>query len=226
MDFVYICRTGENEELRYSIRSVLHFYPDANIYIFGDKPRWYSGDYTEIEDYGNKFDNINQCYKAICNTNLNNFVLMNDDFYIINKPNNFNYYFDGLLEEKIERHINEYGLSKYARILSDANKKLKAIGISQPLNYDVHTPMFFNREKLSQVVDLSNAPRSMYGNIFNVGGEKIKDIKIYKHTKNIYINGYFLSSEDSSFNKILDLLKSKFPEPSRYESDSLTALSI
>lgn len=225
MDFVYICRNGENEELRYSIRSVLHFYPDAPIHIFGGKPRWYSGKYTEVKDYGNKFNNINECYREICNSDLEDFILMNDDFYIINKPDSFTYYYDGLLDKKIEGHIERQGLSKYARVLSDANRQLKKMGISDPLNYDVHTPMRFNRKKLSDVFDFSCAPRSMYGNIYGVGGEKITDIKIYKYTDNIYINGYFLSSEDSSFSKILGLLKNKFPEPSYLES-SLTASSI
>lgn len=224
MDFVYICRNGENEELRYSIRSVLYFYPDASIHIFGGKPRWYSGRYTEVKDYANKFDNINECYRQICNTELDDFILMNDDFYIIDKPSNFNYYYDGFLEEKIQKHTDRYGLSKYSRVLSDANRQLKEIGISKPLNYDVHTPMLYNKEKLSKVFDLSCAPRSMYGNIYNVGGEKITDIKIYKHTDNIYTNGYFLSSEDSSFNKIIGLLKKKFPYPSYLESS--IALSI
>lgn len=226
MDFVYICRNGENEELRYSIRSVIHFYPDAKIHIFGGKPKWYSGEFIEVKDMGNKFDNIDRCYDAICNSNLNDFILMNDDFYIIDKPNSFVHYYDGSLEEKIQKHMSMYGLSKYARVLSEANKKLKKMGISNPLNYDVHTPMLFNREKLSDIVLMSSAPRSMYGNIYNVGGEKIVDIKIYKHTKDVYINGYFLSSEDNSFNKISGLLKNRFSYPTHYESDSLNALKI
>lgn len=218
MDFVYICRNGENEELRYSIRSVIHFYPDASIHIFGGKPRWYIGSFTEVEDIGNKFDNIDKCYEAICSSDLDNFILMNDDFYIINKPENFNYYFDGTIEEKIQSHTQLFGLSKYARILSATNKKLKQIKIEQPLNYDVHTPILFNKEKLSKIIGISSAPRSMYGNFYNVGGEKIKDVKIYKHTEDIYINKFFLSSEDNSFNKIVDFLKLKFPNKTVYES--------
>lgn len=219
MKFVYICRDGSNEELRYSIRSVLHFYPDADIHIFGGRPSWYSGKYTEVKDQGNKFDNISECYKEICSSDIDKFILMNDDFYIINKPESFGYYHDGLLEDKIQRHMDEYGISKYARVLSEANKELKRMGIARPLNYDVHTPMMFEKEKLSKVIGLSDAPRSMYGNIYEVGGEKIKDIKIYKHTESVHINGYFLSSEDNSFKKVLGLLQSKFKDPSPYESD-------
>ena len=38
MNFIYICRVGENEELRYSIRSVLNSFPEANIWVIGGKP--------------------------------------------------------------------------------------------------------------------------------------------------------------------------------------------
>lgn len=226
MDFIYICRDGENEELRYSIRSVLYFYPDASIHIFGGKPKWYNGKYTLVESTGTKFDNINECYRQICNSNIDTFILMNDDFYIINKPHKFIHYYDGTLEDKIQNHTGRYGLSKYSRVLSDANKKLKKMGIEEPLNYDIHTPMLFETEKLKNIIDLSDAPRSMYGNIYNVGGEKIKDVKIYKHTDNLETNKYFLSSEDNSFNKILELLKTKFKNPAYCESDSSIVFNI
>ena len=218
MDFVYICRDGENEELRYSIRSVLHFYPGAGVHVFGGKPGWYSGNYTHVKDAGSKFDNINNCYKEICKSNLDDFILMNDDFFILEKPESFTHYFDGTIESKIDIHVGQYGLSKYARVLSEANNKLKKMGIPVPLNYDIHTPMIFNRENLSSIIDMSFAPRSMYGNIFNVGGEKINDVKIYKDTDSIDVNRYFLSSEDDSFIKIKAMLNKKFNDKSAYES--------
>lgn len=217
MDFIYICRSGENEELRYSIRSLLHFYPEAKIHVFGGKPDWYSGEFTEVKNVGNKFDNISRCYKAICETDIKDFILMNDDFFIIDKPKDFFGYYDGYLDDKIKSHTEQYGLSKYARVLSEANKTLKRMGISMPLNYDVHTPMLFNTEKLSSIIDMSFAPRSLYGNIFKVAGEKIKDVKIYKNVGDVIFNGYFLSTEDNSFNKVNNILNKKFPIPSIYE---------
>lgn len=227
MNFIYICRNGENEELRYSIRSVLYHFPDADILVVGGKPRWYSGKYIEVENIGNKFDNINECYKTICRLEyIDQFILMNDDFFIIDKPARIEYYYDGTIDSKIKSHMNKYGISKYARVLSDANKKLRKMGIEQPLNYDVHTPILFDRKLLSEVVDLSSAPRSMYANIFNVGGIKIKDVKIYRKDEYIKVNNYFISSEDDSFSKILEVLKNKFVDVSPYESDLLINSNI
>lgn len=227
MNFIYICRNGENEELRYSIRSVLYHFPDADILLVGGKPKWYSGKYIPVGDVGNKFDNINECYKVICKLEyIDQFILMNDDFFIINKPTRIDYYYDGTIDSKIESHMDKYGISKYARVLSEANKKLRKMGIQQPLNYDVHTPILFDRKLLSEVVELSSAPRSMYGNIFNLGGTKIKDVKVYRKDEDIKINNYFISSEDDSFSKIFKLLKTKFVDISPYESDLLINSSI
>lgn len=220
MNFVYISRNGENEELRYSIRSVVHNFPDAEILLVGGKPRWYSGDFIEIQDQGSKFDNITECYKEICKIkSIETFVLMNDDFFILDKPEEIDYHYDGELEEKISNHTFQYGISKYARVLSEANRKLKRLGIKTPLNYDVHVPIVYKRELLSEVIDLSQAPRSMYCNMFNVGGTKIQDVKIYKDEDFENINKYYISSEDSTFKKVYDqVLKDKYTNKTDYES--------
>lgn len=212
MDFVYICKTGANEELRYSIRSVLHNFPEARIWVVGGKPDWYVGNFIEVEDMGSKFVNIDRCYKEILfNDQISNsFILMNDDFFILKSDISYNYY-DQLLNEKIKSHCQLYGNSPYARALSGAEKELKKIGIDQPLNYDVHTPMAFEKDKLSMVVDLSLAPRSMYGNIFINNGINIQDVKIYKRQKNIDLNGSIISTEDNSFSLISNQLKVLFP---------------
>lgn len=211
MDFVYICKTGPNEELRYSIRSVLHNFPEARIWVVGGKPDWYVGNYLNVEDVGSKFLNINNCYKEILfNDQINNsFILMNDDFFILKPDITYNYY-DQLLNEKIKSHCDLYGNSPYARALSEAEKELKVLGIDYPLNYDVHTPMYFEKDKLGMVVDISLAPRSMYGNIFIDNGTSIKDVKIYKRQKDIDLGVSLISTEDNSFHLISNQLQSLF----------------
>jgi hypothetical protein len=56
--FVYLCRPGKNEELRYSIRSVNAFYPNATIWVVGGKPDWYIGNFLEVEQSSNAFQNV------------------------------------------------------------------------------------------------------------------------------------------------------------------------
>lgn len=218
MDFVYICRSGENEELRYSIRSVLKYFTDAKIWVVGGKPSWYSGNHIQVNDVGNKFQNINNCYKNIINDNniSNDFILMNDDFFLLSNINNYKYY-DGLIEDKINSHSAIHGNSSYARTLRGCIQALKKQGIHNPLNYDVHTPMTLNKANLAKVVDLSLAPRSMYGNLFVNNGLEIKDVKIYKHSKDINLINDFISTEDNSFSLIKDQLELLFPDQSEFE---------
>jgi hypothetical protein len=212
VNFVYICRNGENEELRYSIRSIEKYFSSAEIWVVGGRPNWYSGKYIEVKDIGSKFQNINNCYKNIIKDNRIgiDFVIMNDDFFLLSNKNNYNYY-DGTIKDKINSHIEINGNSSYARALKGCVKALKERGIEQPLNYDVHTPMTLNKANLAEVIDLSLAPRSMYGNIFLSDGIKIKDVKIYKRSTNIDLTKDFISTEDNSFTLIKDKLNIERP---------------
>jgi hypothetical protein len=65
MDFVYICKDGINEELRYSIRSVVESFPDSNIWVVGGKPDWYVGNYIKVDQKLTKYKNALYNLKAI-----------------------------------------------------------------------------------------------------------------------------------------------------------------
>jgi len=215
MDYVYICRSGDNEELRFSLRSVLKNTDCKNVWVVGGKPDWYIGNYIKVEDFGNKFDNITNCYKAISISDQisEDFVLMNDDFYILQQTKEIPLFYDGTLTDKIDSHMSKYGMSSYARVLVRAKKELMEAGISDPLCYDVHTPMMFNKTMLSYLNHSNNAPRSTYGNMYNLGGIEVKDVKIYYKDKDKDISSLsFLSTEDDSFKLILNKLISMFPD--------------
>lgn len=220
MDYVYICRSGENEELRYSIRSVVKHATYDNIWVIGSKPDWYIGNYIEVDDIGNKFDNITNCYRVLPSIGAlsDDFVLMNDDFFILKPLGKMPIFYDGTLSDKIDKHISVSGMSQYARVLIKAKKELIKQGIKDPLCYDIHVPMVFNKSMLSYMEYSNNAPRSMYGNIYNLGGVQIKDVKIYKNNSEFNINeSHFISSEDNSFKLIEEELHNLFPQPSIYE---------
>lgn len=220
MDYVYICRSGENEELRYSIRSVAKHATYDNIWVIGSKPDWYIGNYIEVDDIGNKFDNITNCYRVLPSIGAlsDDFVLMNDDFFILKPLGKMPIFYDGTLSDKIDKHISVSGMSQYARVLIKAKKELIKQGIKDPLCYDIHVPMVFNKSMLSYMEYSNNAPRSMYGNFYNLGGVQIKDVKIYKNNSEFNINeSHFISSEDNSFKLIEEELHNLFPQPSIYE---------
>jgi hypothetical protein len=222
MDYVYICRAGDNEELRYSIRSVVKYATHDNIWVIGSKPDWYIGNYIKIEDVGDKFDNITNCYKIISSIGAvsEDFVLMNDDFFILKPLGKMPIFYDGTLANKIDSHMSANGLSKYARVLIKAKKELIKNGIEEPLCYDIHVPMVFNKTMLSYMEYSNNAPRSMYGNIYKVGGINVNDVKIYKNNSSFnFEESHFISTEDSSFNLIKDQLRILFPDKTIFEKE-------
>ena len=220
MNFVYSCRDGDNEELRYSIRSVKYFYPDSSIWVVGGKPNWYCGNYIKVKQNKNKNSNINtNLLAAYESDNIEeNFVYMNDDFFIFNHINTFDFLYDGLLSEKIKTYEEKNNPNGYSRQIRNTEKKLIKMGIHSSLNYELHVPMPVEKSKLKSVLDKKDNLlwRSMYGNIFNVGGIQTKDVKIYKDM--IEIDTFISTSEGAPFDLLLnEKLKDMFSYPTTYE---------
>lgn len=221
MNFVYACRSGENEELRYSIRSVKYFYPDSNIWVVGGRPRWYLGNYVEVNQDKNKHTNVLNNLLAICDSDKipNGFVYMNDDFFILDQNNQINFYYDGTLEEKIKRYSETRGLNSYTKQLVNTKTKLNKLGFNFPLNYEMHTPMPIEKHKLKKCLKYKTSVlwRSMYGNMFNVGGIMMDDVKIYNNIK--HNKGFTSTSEGLSFNILLNSgLLDQLNTPSPHEN--------
>jgi hypothetical protein len=229
MDFVYICKDGNNEELRYSIRSVVQSFPDSNIWVVGGKPTWYAGNYINIKQVLTKYRNAIQNLNAICNSNeiSEEFILMNDDFYIVKNINTIETYHGGLLLDKINLYQKINSNSNYTRKLAATYKKIKSLNIESPLDYELHIPMIMEKKKLKQILQNNDQFlwRSIYGNVFSVGGEQMEDVKVY--TKGpLVLKSYnlkkdehiYLSSADTSFDMILgNILKKQFTEKTKYE---------
>jgi hypothetical protein len=226
MDYVYICRKGENEELRYSIRSLVKNLPTGNIWVVGYKPSWYTGNFIPVKDRHYKFDNIKKCMSAIIDNDQisKDFVSMHDDFFIIKKMDSVPILYGGLLEDRVSLYKKLSPSSMYTGLLEKTYKRLVKLGIPNPLDYDIHVPMIMNREMLKQTIDMPYLERSNYGNILNIGGTMSNDVKVYSRGRMSsrsydFLNGesYFISTEDNSFEKIKPTLQNLFPEPSAYE---------
>ena len=214
MNFIYICRTGENEELRYSIRSVLNSFPEAEIWVIGGKPDWYAGNYLYVDQNSSKYDNAIANLKALCNSEdtPKDFFLMNDDFFILQKIDKIEMLHGGLLSDKISRYQKIARSSSYIRKLFSTNDRLKKNKIDNALDYELHIPMHMEKEKLKYILDQYPELlwRSMYGNTFNLGGTECQDVKIYGNNtirsqiKQVdYTKDIFLSTDDVSFKKVV-----------------------
>lgn len=221
MDYVYICRTGPNEELKYSLRSIEKNMPAAKVWLIGNRPIWYVGNLIHVKDVGGKFDNIRNCI-SIASTHKEiseNFILMNDDFFVLDKIQSVPILHGGPLLNKITHYKESRMPHKYIKLLELTYNQLIQYGIKNPIDYDIHVPMIMNKKQLNMSLDIAYFPRSAYGNFANVGGQQIKDVKIYSNTNNMTDNTMYVSTEDKSFLSLKNkMLKNMFDEPSKYEN--------
>lgn len=233
MDVVYICRNGDNEELRYSIRSVVANLPYDKIWVVGGKPDWYCGNHIPVPQDQDKYSNARANMKAIADPDSpisDDFILMNDDFFILKPIVSVPYYYSGSLISKIDHLKKVYRRSAYITMLMKSYRFLRRKGILDPLDYTLHIPFKMNKDKLRSIVDSGVSWRLAYGNIYEVGGEQVnvvsgnsKDVKVYLKDNKISdspantITDTFLSSEDRSFEYLKDRLDGLFPEPSEFE---------
>ena len=230
MDVVYICRSGPNEELRYSIRSVEKNLPHNNIWVIGQSPEWYKGSFIEVKNVNAKYSNARANLDALIRSKLitEDFILMNDDFFIMRPIEKISYFYEGTLLERAERNELLTTTGAYTQLLYNTHDKLIKMGIEEPLNYEMHIPMIMNKKKFKEVLKHKTCLwRSLYGNIYEVGGTDREDVKVYvnnsSNPKSYEWRGKnfpYLSTQDSSFAEMHRMLFSKkFRSPSSIEDE-------
>jgi len=225
LDVVYVLKCGrfeECDELRYSLRSLENL-PHRNVHIFGDKPDWVRNvTFHDITQVGEKWENVNRLLSCICHTGsvTDDFILMNDDFYIMSAVEELPYYGDGTLMDRYNQIAKDWeveslyqlGLKQASETLSEAHK--------DTYNFELHVPIILNKEKLLPIVEqypMSCARRSLYCNFYNIKPVPHKDVKIYDpDTRDFPVD--FLSSNDSKFSGSLrEYVDSRFPDKCIYE---------
>jgi hypothetical protein len=227
--FVYLCKNGENEELRYSLRSVEKFFPDSQVWIVGGKPSWYSGNFIHVAASSDIFQNVKNSLAATITEDLipEDIVIMNDDFFFVKTLDTIPHYVSGTLKDRILFNKQNGVSSSYVRRLVHSYKYCKRYS-PFPLDFDIHVPMPVKKQLLIEVVKEPIMWRSNYGNRFvkNEDTQTIRDVKVYSDSKN-YFKSYdylsleypFVSTDDKSFKIVYEkLFKDMLPDPSKYET--------
>ena len=220
MDLVYICRDGDNEELRYSIRSAVANIPHDNVWVFGGKPDWYIGSHVRLKQNGFKYDNARANLAAVTRHYdvSDNFILMNDDFYAIRPVETVEPMHRGLMQKHLDMIQVNLG---YKELVQETFDTLARIGVDQPLSYELHVPMIMNKNRLAKVLRMPGLWRSLYGNIYGIGGEEYLDVKVHNtiDIDSLMKNPLpYISSHENTFQGILDgYFNTAFPNPSKYE---------
>ena len=224
LDVVYFIKDGvRNEEFRYSLRSICDNMPFNRVWVFGGCPTNIIPDVRiRVDQEGKtKWDKVHAMFKLACeNKELSdNFILFNDDFFIMKPIEKIEPYHRGLLED----HVKVLGKGPYATMLAGIDKELKSRKLGT-YSYELHIPFIFNKKKLLKLLNDNpdlRSTRTMYGNTYKIGGERKSDVKIFSATPTFdFKNSDMLSTDDPVINVNNDAwrwLKKQFPKKSKYE---------
>lgn len=223
LDAVYLVRSGENEELRYSLRSLKNL-PHGKVWMFGNPPDWVQNvQIVKGQEGIDKWQRAKSSLKKVVRSEVSeDFILFNDDFFVMDEILVIPTITHGTLEEQynLPKYKDGWGnLNTYARILRSTEIQL---GTYPTKNFDVHYPMIFNKERLKQVLlghDSYIATRSFYGNFYRLDSIEADDCKIYD-SDTIPKSQSFISTTDESFKgRAGEYIKRQFKEKSIYERE-------
>jgi len=240
MDVVYLFKEStENDsaELRYSLRSLRNL-AFEKVVIVGEKPAWIKNvHHISVEQSGLKSANVRKSMTAalIDDGISDDFIMMNDDFFIMKYYQEIPTLHWGDMKSLIERYDARYPAgSEYIRRMKTLYHILVENHL-QTLSYELHTPMVINRYKARQLYERAGKNslyqfRTYYGNYHGVGGSKTEDVKVFldsRHNNSLYNDRpmaylqeqHFLSTTGGAFARGVagEYVRSSFPDKSIYE---------
>lgn len=236
IDLVYILGTGSrwsDNEIRFSLRSVEKYFKYNKVFIIGEKPEWLTGviHIKAHDGNSNKLLNAREKYRIACTDKRisKDFILMNDDFFFLKSVDEIENYSRGTLEEMIEKHPTKSGY--YFKSLMDTCNKLRSLGFEDPIDFEIHGPMIFNKEKLLTVMGVigedphkAYSLRSCYGNMMHLKPKKIMDFKamnLAEFALQVREDRELLSINDGlvAEDYFRDWIERRFKKPSMFEMD-------
>lgn len=181
MDLVYPYRdsTRNKDDLRYSLRSVELYAPDAKrVFIAGHCPPWLQNVvHVKVGDIGGgpERDQLNKLKAVVEHPDIGErFIWMNDDFYLLSTPHWRDRFHLRALRSDVDPHYHE--------ALERARALLYHRGMPFEVNCEVHMPMMMEtgkvRDMLGVITNRNIAFRSVYGNLFPGPSTLVEDVKL------------------------------------------------
>lgn len=228
-DVVYVVRVGDkDEELRYSLRSLANL-PHGSVWIAGGRPRFLDLDavgHIEVHERPGGHRHAKAALRAAClHPDVSEeFYYFNDDFFVMAPISEWVVMHRGPLADHI---ASKSMLSAYTRASVKTADILRQRGIDAPLMYDLHAPLLVTKAGMLECLDIAkhaNDPllqeRTLFGNLFGVGGEKRRNYKVGRDARG-WQSWPFTSTNDNTFRAapIGEFIRSKFPDRSVYERE-------
>lgn len=229
LDIVVPVREGAvNEQLRYALRSWAAHLPHGRVWVVGYLPAWVDGvRHIPTRQTGTKYQNTTAAMRAACSHPdvTDRFLYCNDDMFVMHSVEAMPALHRGSMR-KVEAHYATRGSGAYLRGMRETRELLARLGHDDPLSYELHVPMVVEKDAMLQALEVGRHldvvhKRSLYGNLAEVGGAEIQDVKILHRAPRGYSgNSFFLSTMPDSFanGHVGAFIRRAFPERSRYEN--------
>lgn len=235
IDVLYILGTGSkynNEELRYSLRSLEKFGQNVGrVFITGECPNFIDQNkviFTPELDIGcpaiNHWWKVYQTFEKHQEL-TGNVLLMYDDVFFAKEFDaaNYPYFFRGDLPNYYFGNYQKSLVNAYL-FLIEHKKGIKHYGNHCPFIYNrdlfLKLTRYFEDKKLDEV---GMSVRSVYGNLFNVGGTHQDDLKIrskvYALKELIGNRDCFSIADDCYEGPVKEWCEKNLPERSKWEND-------
>jgi hypothetical protein len=231
VDLLYVVRPGEdNEELRYSLRSVAENLQHDRVFVAGYTPSWVTGVRSiPVRQTSTKHRNAFACLLAgLTHPALSeDVVLMNDDNFVMRPQFPLPAMHRGPLDDVISYVHSLYPLSRYTRSMAATRDHLIAAGLPRTslLSYELHVPLPVKRSAYLRTVRELPAEgrlqhRTIYGNTHAIGGRQLQDVKNVPAEQLEALP--FLSTNDETWvsDPIGQFVRDAFPAPGPYEKSA------
>lgn len=229
-DAVYVCRPGDNEELRYSLRSLANL-PHRRVWVFGGCPEWARNvSHVSVpQDRTDAYANTTESLAAACRHPevSDPFILMNDDFFVTEPVESVPLLNRGPVSDVVAADVarcnrkigHVVGMETVAAFLA-------ARGYPAPLSFELHMPMLVAKATMLEAIaicpDRGMHKRTVYGAIAGLTGDTVPDCKMFKVSEPLPC-GPFVSSHPAVFHDaLLPYLQRLFPQSGRYEKNGAT----
>lgn len=227
MDVVYIYKRnpGKETELKYSLRSVEKNLPMAKrVFFVGDRPEiakrgkvgYLHCPGSDKNKYLNAFDKI---MRAAESPHISDdFILMNDDFYILKPYKTLPYYYKTDL-------LSWYAKYQFRKVRYFSKIKATFNMVGNAKVFEVHFPFVFNKAKLLGLSASYSLPanvmlRTLYGAEYGVTGHKTRDYKALNENEvKLFSKKPFMSSSDevAKSRVFVETMEKLFPYKSKWE---------
>lgn len=232
---IYYVRSGPNEELRYSLRSLAANGPkDIRVSIIGDPPAWVDRRKVEIlpgNPYDSPYQNSLHNLIVACEHEPGEFYTFNDDFMVLAPwPDPFPVWYWRTIDQHMRQAMRSIDsrVVKRKALFQRTFDYLESRGIKDPYHYELHIPMKINGAEMlrildeaSDYIDIDNPPiwRTLYGNLSTLPSEPHVQREDVKHHGMFRMPEKldFLSTDESSFHRVQHLVSSVFIEKSPWE---------